>query len=299
LVSQINVVIPLVDRNDGVYPQYADLSFNVDLTTVSGIDHFRLRIPNPQIWGINKTIRLTRFKVLFVQMDAEMNELSREYYNVTYTADTVITAESGVAYLTIAIEEWEYTVSGSTGLYYYNRHDTCGLTILQIVVENSANAELTRVDIVGSDIVWSYHQPTTYNVKPPENCVVFTPDISNITNYLQAWYVFFRKLTGIPQPTDSVTIQLLDVNDNVKSEMSGGIAGEGNISTSHDIETAKVKISFSVSNKIIFNGDIGIQGNASIVSGGSVGGFDFDAGSIDLNSDAGLMSGSDFFRFLR
>jgi hypothetical protein len=292
-------VIPLVDRNDGVYPQYADLSFNVDISTISGIDHFRLRIPNPQIWGINKTIRLTRFKVLFVQMDSDMNELSREYYNVTDTADTVITAESGVAYLTIAIEEWEYTVSGSTGLYYYNRHDTCGLTILQIKVENSANAELTRVDIVGSDIVWSYHPPSTYRARPPENHVVFTPDISNITDYLQAWYVFFRKLTGIPQPTDSITIQLLDVNDNVKSEMSGGIAGEGNISTSHDIETAKVKIAFNVTRKIIFNGDIGIQGNAYVVSGGSVGGFDFNAGSIDIDPDYSVMSGSDFFRFLR
>jgi hypothetical protein len=299
LSSQINVVIPLVDRNDGVYPQYADLSFNVDLTTISGIDHFRLRIPNPQIWGINKTIRLTRFKVLVVQMDSDMMELSRAEYNVTDTADTIITAETGIAYLTIAIEEWEYTVNGSTGLYYYNRHDTCGLTILQIKAEDSANTELYRVDIVGSDIVWSYHPPTTYKVKPPENSVVFTPDISNITNYLQAWYVFFRKLTGIPQPTDSVIIQLLDVNDVVKSEMSGGIAGEGNISTSHDIATAKVKIAFSVSNKIIFNGDIGIQGNASIVSGGSVGGFGFNAGSIDLDHDYWLMEGSDFFRILR
>jgi hypothetical protein len=289
----------LVDRNDGVYPQYADLSFNVDLTTISGIDHFRLRIPNPQIWGTNKTIRLTRFKVLFIQLDSEMNELSRAEYNVTDTADTVITAETGVAYLTIAIEEWEYTVSGSTGLYYYNRHDPLDVTILQIKAEDSANNELTRVDIVGSDIVWSYHEPTTYKVRPPANNVVFTPDISNISSYIQAWYVFFRKLMGIPQPTDSVTIQLLDVNDVVKSEMSGGIAGEGNISTSHDVATAKVKISFSVSNKIIFNGDIGIQGNASIVSGGSVGGFDFDAGSIDIDPDYSVMSGSDFFRILR
>jgi hypothetical protein len=299
LVAQINVVIPLVDKNDGVYPQYADLSFNVDISTISGIDHFRLKIPNPQIWGINKTIRLTRFKVLFIQLDSGMNELSRETYNVTDTADTIIPAQSGVAYLTIAIEEWEYTVSGSTGLYYYNRHDTCGLTILQIIVEDSANAELTRVDIVGSDIIWSYHEPTTYKAKPPENCVVFTPDISNISSYIQAWYLFFRKLIGSPQPTDSIKIQLLDVNDNVKSEMSGGIAGEGNISTSHDIATAKVKIAFNVTRKIIFNGDIAIQGNASIVSGGSVGGFDFDAGSIDLDSDLGLMGGSDFFRFLR
>jgi hypothetical protein len=289
----------LVDRNDGVYPQYADLSFNVDISTISGIDHFRLRIPNPQIWGINKTIRLTRFKVLVVQLDSGMNELSRAEYNVTDTADTVISAQSGVAYLTIAIEEWEYTVSGSTGLYYYNRHDSLGVTIFQIIAEDSANNELYRVDIVGSDIVWSYHEPTTYKVKPPENSVVFTPDISNISSYIQAWYIFFRKLTGIPQPTDSVTIQLLDVNDVVKSEMSGGISGEGNISTSHDIATAKVKIAFSVSNKIIFNGDIGIQGNASIVSGGSVGGFDFDMGSIDLDHDYGVMGGSDFFRFLR
>jgi hypothetical protein len=299
LVATINVVIPLVDRNDGVYPQYADLSFNVDISTISGIDHFRLRIPNPQIWGINKTIRLTRFKVLVVQLDSGMNELSRAEYNVTDTADTVITAQSGVAYLTIAIEEWEYTVSGSTGLYYYNRHDPLGVTIFQIIAEDSANAELTRVDIVGSDIIWSYHEPTTYKGKPPENSVVFTPDISNISSYIQAWYVFFRKLIGSPQPTDSVTIQLLDVNDNVKSEMSGGILGEGNISTSHDIATAKVKIAFNVTRKIIFNGDIAIQGNASIVSGGSVGGFDYDAGSIDLDSDLGLMGGSDFFRFLR
>jgi hypothetical protein len=228
-----------------------------------------------------------------------MNELSRATYDVTDTADTVITAQSGVAYLTIAIEEWEYTVSGSTGLYYYNRHDTCGLTILQIKAEDSANNELTRVDIVGSDIIWSYHQPTTYKAKPPENHVVFTPDISNISSYIQAWYLFFRKLIGNPAPTDSIKIQLLDVNDNVKSEMSGGISGEGNISTSHDIATAKVKIAFNVTRKIIFNGDIGIQGNASIVSGGSVGSFDFDVGSIDNDYDYGLMSGSDFFRFLR
>jgi hypothetical protein len=292
-------VIPLVDRNDGVYPQYADLSFNVDLTLISGIDHFRLRIPNPQIWGINKTIRLTRFKVLVVQLDEDMNELSRAEYNVTNTADTLITAETGVAYLTIAIEEWEYTVSGSTGLYYYNRHDTCGLTILQIKAEDSANTELYRVDIVGSDIVWSYHAPTTYNVKPPENQVIFTPEISNITDYLQAWYVIFKSCMGNPAPTDSIGIHLLDANNVVLSEMSGGISGEGNISTSHDPATAKVKIDFSVSNKILFNGDIGIQGNASIYTGGSVGSFDFDAGSIDLDGDAGLMSGSDFFRFLR
>ena len=254
----------MVDRNDGVYPQYADLSFNVDISTISGIDHFRLRIPNPQIWGINKTIRLTRFKVLFIQLDSEMNELSRAEYNVTDTADTLITAETGVTYLTIAIEEWEYTVSGSTGLYYYNRHDTCGLTILQIKVEDSANNELYRVDIVGSDIVWSYHAPTTYKAKPPENHVVFTPDISNITNYLQAWYVIFKSCMGNPAPTDSVAIQLLDEGNNVLSEMSGGISGEGNISTSHDIATAKVRIAFNVSNKILFNGDIAIQGNASI-----------------------------------
>jgi len=299
LVAQINVVIPLVDRNDGVYPQYADLSFNVDISTISGIHHFRLRIPNPQIWGVNKTIRLTRFKVLFIQLDSAMTELSRATYDITDTADTIIPAQTGVAYLTIAIEEWEYTVSGSTGLYYYNRHDSLGVTIFQIKAEDSANTELTRVDIVGSDIVWSYHAPTTYNVKPPENNVVFIPAISNITSYLQAWYVFFRKLIGIPQPTDSVTIQLLDANDVVKSEMSGGISGEGNISTSHDIATAKVKIAFNVTAKVIFNGDIGIEGNASIVSGGSVGGFDFDAGSIYYSYDYGLMGGSDFFRFLR
>jgi hypothetical protein len=292
-------VIPLVDRNDGVYPQYADLSFNVDLTTIPRIHHFRLRIPNPQIWGINKTIRLTRFKVLIVQLDEGMNELSRATYDVTDTADTIITAQKGVAYLTIAIEEWEYTVSGSTGLYYYNRHDTCGLTILQIKAEDSANTELYRVDIVGSDIVWSYHAPTTYNVKPPTNNVIFTPDISNITDYLQAWYVLFKSCMGNPAPTDSIGIHLLDVNDVVLSEMSGGIAGEGNISTSHDTATAKVKIDFSVSNKIIFNGDIGIQGNASIYTGGSVGSFGFDAGSIDLDNDYGLMGGSDFFRILR
>jgi hypothetical protein len=228
-----------------------------------------------------------------------MNELSRATYDVTDTADTVITAQSGVAYLTIAIEEWEYTVSGSTGLYYYNRHDPLGVTILQIKAESSDNAELYRVDIVGSDIVWSYHEPSIYKAKPPENSVVFTPNISNISSYIQAWYVFFRKLIGNPAPTDSVTIQLLDANDVVKSEMSGGISGEGNISTSHDPTTAKVKISFSVSNKIIFNGDIGIQGNAYIVSGGSVGSFGFDAGSIDIDHDYSVMGGSDFFRFLR
>ena len=299
MVAQINVVIPLVDRNDGVYPQYADLSFNVDISTISGIDHFRLRIPNPQIWGVNKTIVLSRFKVLFIQLDSGMNELSRAEYNVTNTADTIIPAQSGVAYLTIAIEEWEYTVSGSTGLYYYNRHDPLGVVIFQIKAEDSANTELTRVDIVGSDIVWSYHAPTTYKVKPPENYVVFTPDISNITSYLQAWYVFFRKLVGNPAPTDSIGIHLLDANNVVLSEMSGGIAGEGNISTSHDPATAKVKIDFSVSNKILFNGDIGIQGNASIYTGGSVGSFDFDAGSIDIDPNYSLMSGSDFFRILR
>jgi hypothetical protein len=104
---------------------------------------------------------------------------------------------------------------------------------------------------------------------------------------------------GNPAPTDSVVIQLLDASDNVLSEMSGGIAGEGNISTSHDPATAKVRIAFDVSNKIIFNGDIGIQGNASIVSGGSVGGFGFNAGSIDIDPDYSVMSGSDFFRILR
>jgi hypothetical protein len=299
LSSQINVVIPLVDRNNGVYPQYADLSFNVDISTISGIDHFRLRIPNPQIWGINKTIRLTRFKVLFIQLDSDMNELSRSEYNVTDTTDTLITAETGVTYLTIAIEEWEYTVSGSTGLYYYNQRNSCGLTILQIKVENSDNDELYRVDIVGSDIVWSYHAPTTYNVKPPENNVVFTPNISNITNYLQAWYVLFKSCTGNPEPTDSIGIHLLDASDTVLSEMSGGISGEGNISTSHDPETAKVKIDFNVTSKIIFNGDIAIEGNASIVSGGSVGGFDFDAGSMSIEPDYSVMSGSDFFRIIR
>lgn len=299
MVATINVVIPLVDRNDGVYPQYADLSFNVDISTISGIDHFRLRIPNPQIWGVNKTIYLTRFKVLFIQLDSANTELSRELYNVTNTADTVIPAKSGVAYLTIAIEEWEYTVSGSTGLYYYNRHDSLGVTILQIIVEDSANTELTRVDIVGSDIIWSYHAPTTYNVKPPENNVVFTPDISNITNYLQAWYVFFRKLIGSPAPTDSIGIHLLDASDTVLSEMSGGIAGEGNISTSHNLATAKVKIDFNVTAKVIFNGDIGIQGKASIVSGGSVGGFGFYVGSIDIDHDYSVMGGSDFFRIIR
>jgi hypothetical protein len=299
LSSQINVVIPLVDRNDGVYPQYADLSFNVDISTISGIDHFRLRIPNPQIWGINKTIRLTRFKVLFIQLDSDMNELSRSEYNVTDTTDTLITAETGVTYLTIAIEEWEYTVSGSTGLYYYNQRNSCGLTILQIKVENPDNDELYRVDIVGSDIVWSYHAPTTYNVKPPENNVVFTPNISNITNYLQAWYVIYKNLVGNPEPTDSIGIHLLDASDTVLSEMSGGISGEGNISTSHDPETAKVKIDFNVTSKIIFNGDIAIEGNASIVSGGSVGEFDFDAGSMSIDPDYSVMSGSDFFRIIR
>jgi hypothetical protein len=129
--------------------------------------------------------------------------------------------------------------------------------------------------------------------------VVFTPDISNITNYLQAWYVLFKSCMGNPEPTDSIGIHLLDASDTVLSEMSGGISGEGNISTSHDPATAKVNIDFSVSNKIIFNGDIAIQGNASIYTGGSGGSFGFNAGSIDIDPDYGLMGGSDFFRILR
>jgi len=263
-MSTINIVIPLTDRNDGVYNEYADFTFDVDVMDITGIDHFRISIPSARLWSINKSIDVTKFKGILRQYTATGQTVRTDEFEVTPTTNVTIPIGENVAYITVAITSWQYTVTNSTGIYYHNQAYDSDVNVFRIRVENAENNALATINVVCTKIIWSYHNPTTYKIQAPNTEVAFTPEISNITDFIDSWYIWFTGCVGTPNPMDSITIQLLDEANNVLSEMSGGISGEGNVSTSHDVTTYKVRIAFNVSTKIVFNGKIAIMGKSEI-----------------------------------
>jgi len=247
---------PITDRNDGSYADFCSLRVTFDLPSGLTFATIRLSLPSARFWSLNKNMDLTHVKGQLIQLDDAGNVLKESVFDVTPTSPFTDTPVSGIAKVRVEITELDYTVSGSTGLYYWDYLSEINFTLLNIEFLDSGGSVVLAVHIIDKYLVFTFRTPQSVNISDVTPTYVLTLNCPNTSGYIGGWGFRIINVSGEPEATDNVTIESLASDDSVIESKSIPIAIGNYGIVSHATNVAKLRIKLNTAKKLVVNGDV-------------------------------------------
>jgi hypothetical protein len=255
-VYEVNLTRPIVDRNDGSYADFCSLRVTFDIPTGLTFANIKLSFPSMRFWSTNKNMDMSHVKGKLSQLDNAGNVLKESTFDVTPTSPFTDTPVSGIAKVRVEITELDYTVSGSTGLYYWDSLNEINFTLLNIEFLGSGGSVVLAVKIIDKYLVFTFRTPQSVNISDVTPTYVLELRCPNTSGYIGGWGFRITNVSGSPDASDTVTIESLASNDSVIESKSIPIAIGNYGVVSHATNVAKLRIKLNSAKKLVVNGNV-------------------------------------------
>jgi hypothetical protein len=255
-IYEVNLSRPIVDRNDGSYADFCNLRVTFDLPSGLTFATIKLSLPSARFWSLNKNMDLTDVKGKLSQLDDAGNVLKESVFDVTPTSPFTDTPETGIAKIRVEINELDYTVSGSTGLYYWDYLSEINFTLLNIEFLDSGGSVVLAVHIINKYLVFTFRTPQSVNISDVTPTYVLELRCPNTSGYIGGWGFRITNVSGLPDETDNITIQSLAEDNSVIETKTIGVAIGNYDVVSHSTNVAKLRVKLNSVKHLVVNGDV-------------------------------------------
>jgi hypothetical protein len=255
-VYEVNLTRPITDRNNGSYADFCNLRVTYDIPSGLTFASIKLSFPSARFWSLNKNMDLTHVKGQLIQLDAENHALKTSNFDVTIDTPFTDTPETGIAKIRVIITEIDYTVSGSTGIYYHDARYESNFVLLNIELLDSGGSTLLAVKIIQKYLLFTFKDPETVNISGATPEYVLTLNCPNTSDYIGGWGFRITNVAGSPDETDNITIQSLAEDNSVIETKTIGVAIGNYEVVAHTSYVVKLRIVLNSTKHLVVNGDV-------------------------------------------
>jgi hypothetical protein len=247
---------PIVDRNDGSYADWCNLSVTFDIPTGLTFASIKLSFPSTRFWSLNKGMDMSHVKGKLSQLDDAGNVLKESDFDVTNTAPFTDTPASGVAKIRVEINEIDYVVSNSVGIMYRDMYSEINFKILVIDLLDADGNSLLSVRVIAKWLVFTFRTPMSVNISGATPTYVIDVHGLNTMDVIGGWGFRITNVTGSADESDTVTIETLSNIDAVIESKTIPVAIGNYAIVSQSSSVYKLRIKLNTSKHLVINGDV-------------------------------------------
>jgi hypothetical protein len=209
------------------------------LPTGITIDHFRLKMDDNSIYN---NLRCYRIKGEFRQFDANGNLLQKNSFDLVYANSVVFSKATDVYFVEIYISYYEIQYVANFNLNPDQVLNGTGYIIFYLRIEDASNNVTCILNIRSNKVITTAKNRETITVtgRPPVR--VFNITTTNTGSYIKEWWAEIKSITGTPQSSDTLVLELLDASDNVLASNNVGIGVGNRIAVQHNPNAVKVRV---------------------------------------------------------
>jgi len=208
------------------------------------IDHWRLTFMDVAFYpGVYQNTIKGKFR----QLDGLGNLLSETDFTLTKGYSQTFPAVSGVAKAEVYIYYFKYEYATSLNLNVDQVLDGMGTQLIRIATEDSLNNETSACVLVAYKVIVTAKVREVIRVSGSPAVRTFNVTTTNTNAYIKEWWAEIKSVTGTPQSSDTLVLELLDANNNVLASNSVGIAVGNKIAVQHQSNGAKIRVTLNSS----------------------------------------------------
>jgi len=245
--TTISMNFPMLPNGAGTIMGTCNAFIDYTLPAVT-IDHFRFKVTTNTVFEQTYpaiTIKVNRVKGKFRQFDSSNNLLKEDDFDITQGNSQTFPAQSGVTW----VEVYIYYMETWGSYQFYISPDAVnngtGNEIFRLSTEDPLNNETSAVSVIVNKVIVAGKNRETITVTGSPPVRVFSITTTNTGSYIKEWWAEIKSVTGTPQPSDTLVLELLDANDNVLASNSVGIAVGNKIAVQHQSSGAKIRVTLN------------------------------------------------------
>ena len=206
-------------------------------------DHFVITLGSSAIYT---NIYVNKIAGEFRQYDINGNLLRKSQISITQGNSLTIFSDPNTNYIELYINYIELIYGADISLNIDTVLSGLANTVITIQLQNASGITLASLTIQPNKIITTakIREIVTVQGQPPV-IRVFNITTVNTNPYIKEWWAEIKSVTGTPQSSDTIILELLDANDNVLASNNVGIAVGNKIAVQHNTNAAKVRVTLN------------------------------------------------------